>query len=163
MEHQRVLAVQQQLEQLCKAWRVVVHEAAVGVLHQLLGMGGREVVACSDQGAGALHHGGLDDERMAGNARPFVGQVGAFHLAPEVRAARELQAMQHVQVRRAEAGQVVSTEQRAPAHAPAIQARVATEVSEVGGAVQADGARGRRGGSSGGSRCRGEHFGIHAR
>ena len=154
MEDQRRVLGQQDAEELGKARRVLVHEAAVGLLHQRHRVLRRQRPAFALQLDGALHHRGFDGQLVVLHLRQQVGELGALALAAEIHRARDAQGGQACPVVRREPGQVVGAEDAPPRHfAPAV-AGVAAQVAEIAGTRQRHGAgqrfgRGRPGGEIG--------------
>jgi hypothetical protein len=67
VEHQRVIALQQQRKKGGETVGIVVHEGMVGVLHQAHGFLGGEMAPRRLQVLHGLHHGRIDRQRMHGH------------------------------------------------------------------------------------------------
>jgi len=123
-----------------------VHKAPVGFLHQRHGVLRGELAAGALQLQRALHHGGLDGQRVVGHAGKLVGMGRAFGLAAKVHRAGHAQVGQQGLVLRGEARQVVGAKEPPPLHLLPAMAGVAAQVAEIGDASKRQGAGRKTGG-----------------
>jgi hypothetical protein len=96
-------------------------------MHQL-GIAAAEVAALLHHGLGALHYRGLDDQGMALDPGPVIGEMRAFAFAAKVCAAVYAQLLQLFQVLR-QMRQMGGAVQLAPLQAAAVQAPISAQIT----------------------------------
>ena len=107
MEHQGLVRLQQQIEEVRKVCGVVAHKAAVGLLHDGHSVFHAQLPASIEHAHGFLHHGGLYAQRVHLQVGPGVAVGSAFLHTAKVGGAVYTQLLQLLHAFWRQTGQMV--------------------------------------------------------